>query len=72
MVASPSEQAVRNRRFSYLEFKNGPIPAALYDLENDPWETINLADAPAYAERRKEMADLLATGWKAALPPKIK
>ena len=35
-----------------------------------PWETINVADDPAYAEARQEMADLLKQGWKAALPQK--
>ena len=49
---------VRNRKYSYLEFKKGPVPAALYDLEKDPWETVNLADDPAYAKARQEMADL--------------
>lgn len=68
MVQSPAEQMVRNRRFSYLEFKNGPVPAALYDLQSDPWETINRADDPKFAQTRREMAELLAAGWKAALP----
>ncbi|MBI5387906.1 MAG: sulfatase [Verrucomicrobia bacterium] len=72
MVQSPNEQVVRNKRYSYMELKSGPVPAALYDLEKDPWETVNLADDPAYAEVRKEMATLLTTGWKAALPPATK
>ena len=68
MVENESSQVVRNRRYSYLEFQNGPVPAALYDLEKDPWETVNLADDPAHAKVRQEMADLLKAGWKAALP----
>ena len=68
MVETPDNQVVRNRRFSYLEFKNGPVPAALFDLEKDPWETKNLADDPAYAQPRQEMAALLKAGWRAALP----
>jgi arylsulfatase A-like enzyme len=48
------------------------VPAALYDLEKDPWETVNLADDPAYAKPRQEMADLLKQGWKAALPNRAK
>ncbi len=67
-VQSPGEQMVRNKRYSYLEFKGGPIPVALYDLEKDPWETINLADDPAHAKTRAEMAALLQAGWRAALP----
>ena len=56
------------RVFAFLEFKGGNVPVALYDLENDPWETINVADDPAYARTRAEMAALLQAGWKAARP----
>ena len=70
-VQSPDEQMVRNRRYSYLEFKNGPVPAALYDLQNDPWETRNLADEPSLATTRTEMAALLRAGWKAARPKAV-
>ncbi len=63
-------QAVRTKRYRYMEFsKKAPIPAALYDLEKDPWETVNLVDDPAYAEVRRELAELLHAGWQAALPP---
>jgi len=62
-------QCVRTTKYSYMEFTKGPVPAALFDLEKDPWETKNVADDPAYAEVRKEMADLLHAGWKKALPP---
>ncbi len=62
-------QAVRTKRYRYMEFsKKAPIPTALYDLENDPWETVNLVDDPAYADVQRELADLLHAGWKAALP----
>jgi arylsulfatase A-like enzyme len=67
-VQAPGEQMVRNRRYSYMEFKNGPVPVALYDLEKDPWETINLANDPAHATTRGEMAAMLQAGWKAARP----
>ena len=68
MVQSPDEQVVRNRRYSYMEFGKGPVTKALYDLEKDPWETINLAKDPAYSGVQKEMAGLLRAGWKSALP----
>jgi len=71
MVENENNQVVRNRKFSYLEFKNGPVPAALFDLGKDPWETINLADDPAYAKTRQDMAELLKAGWKAALPERV-
>ena len=57
MVQSPDEQVVRNKRYSYMEFKKGPV--AIYDLENDPWEIVNLANDPGYAKVRGEMAALL-------------
>lgn len=68
LVDSPDNQVVRTRRFSYMEFARGPVPAALYDLEKDPWETVNLAEDPAWAKERREMAALLKAGWRAALP----
>jgi uncharacterized sulfatase len=64
-------QVVRTRRYSYLEFRNGEQPA-LFDLEKDPWETVNVAGDPAYAETRRDMAALLQAGWRAALPPGVK
>jgi len=65
-------QVVRTKRYSYMELKRGAIPAAMYDLEKDPWETVNVVDDPAYAAARQEMAALLRAGWKAALPPGVK
>ncbi len=73
MVEDDSEfgQVVRTKKHSYLEFKKGPLRAALFDLEKDPWETVNVVDDPAYAAIRAEMAALLHAGWKAALPPSV-
>ncbi|OHB63280.1 MAG: hypothetical protein A2Y76_09265 [Planctomycetes bacterium RBG_13_60_9] len=68
MVENENNQVVRTRKFSYLEFKKGPVPAALFDLEKDPWETVNLVDDPTFAKARQEMAELLRAGWQAALP----
>lgn len=70
MVDGDGGQMVRTRRYSYLELKRGPVRVALYDLEKDPWETVNVADDPAYQAARREMAELLKRGWKAALPPR--
>ncbi|MBI4323644.1 MAG: DUF4976 domain-containing protein [Chloroflexi bacterium] len=69
---SESGQVVRTKKYSFLEFKKGERPAALFDLEKDPWETVNVVDEPAYAAVRRERADLLHAGWKAALPPGVK
>jgi uncharacterized sulfatase len=68
MVDESGGQVVRNRKFSYLELKKGPIPVALYDLEKDPWETVNVVHDPAYASARQEMANVLRAGWSAAVP----
>jgi arylsulfatase A-like enzyme len=70
MVDGDGGQMVRTRQYSYLELKKGPVLTALYDLQKDPWETVNLADDPAHADARRTMADLLRTGWQAALPPR--
>ncbi|MCX7819982.1 MAG: sulfatase [Kiritimatiellae bacterium] len=59
---------VRTAKYRYLEFEKGEMTAALFDLERDPWETNNVADDPAYAQIRAEMASLLRAGWRAALP----
>jgi len=60
---------MRTRRYRYTErlFK-GELVVELYDHETDPWETINLADDPASATTRAELAELFHAGWKAALP----
>ncbi len=68
MVEDENSQVVRNRKFSYMVFGKGPVPAALFDLQKDPWETVNLAGDPAYAKAQQEMAELLKAGWKAAIP----
>ena len=68
MVDGDGGQVVRTQKYSYLELKKGPVRTALYDLEQDPWETVNLANDPASAEARQELAELLKQGWKAALP----
>ncbi len=66
---NPDEQAVRTRTHSYLTFRDRATPAALFDLEKDPWETVNVANDPAHTAVREELAGLLRVGWKAALPP---
>jgi arylsulfatase A-like enzyme len=64
-------RCVRTRRYKYAEWSHkGETVRELYDLQADPWETVNLADEPAHSETAREHARLLRAGWKAALPPK--
>ena len=64
-------RAVYTRRYKYAEWQHrGQTLRELYDLENDRWETVNLAGDPAHAATVKEHAALLKGGWRAALPPK--
>lgn len=59
-----SQRALKNRQFKLLEYvidgRNNMTQ--LFDLDNDPWETSNLAFDPDHAERlnhlRKEMSQL--------------
>lgn len=62
-------RAVVTDRYRYAEwlYKNELI-TELYDLKQDPWETVNIVDRSDYATVRDEMAKLLKSGWKAALP----
>lgn len=63
-------RSVRTKQYNYIQWKKpSPVSVALFDLEEDPWETTNLADDPKYTQTRKEMAELLQQGWQAALPP---
>lgn len=61
--------SVRTKRFRYSEWKlKDSIEKEFYDLEQDPWEHINKAGDPACRAQINELADLLKSGWKAALP----
>ncbi len=57
-------QAVRTDRYRYVEWqkKDGTIVAReLYDMQNDPGETVNQADNPQLAEVVKTHSALIAT-----------
>ena len=61
MYLSGKLNAVQSRFFEPRE------PEALYDLENDPYETRNLAGNPEYGEHLDEMRTLLS-GWVKGMP----
>ena len=49
---------VRNREWKLVHFIDS-TDGQLFDLENDPGETINLWDDPAYVEKKRELLDVL-------------
>ncbi|MFZ5829322.1 MAG: sulfatase, partial [Planctomycetota bacterium] len=62
-------KAVVTDRYRYAEWPyKGELFVELYDLKDDPWETVNLADNPEYAKIRDEMAALLKADWKSVVP----
>ena len=48
--------------------RHSQLANLLFDLEKDPAENVNVARKPEYAEVVEEMRQVLADGWKAALP----
>ncbi len=54
---------IRDERFKYAHFGGG-LPPVLFDLVNDPDETINVAGEPGYATTRVDMAERLLA-WRA-------
>ncbi len=54
---------VRTETVKYVHFGTG-LPPLLYDLSNDPGETRNLADDPAWLSVRLECAERLLA-WRA-------
>ncbi len=61
--------SVRTKRHRYTEWQHkGDLIKELYDLQQDPWETVNLADRPDVADIQRQLASQLAAGWRGALP----
>ena len=55
----PPSQAVRTDRWLYVEYDRGLAPE-LYDTVADPAQQVDLAEDPAYAATRQELAQRLA------------
>jgi arylsulfatase A-like enzyme len=51
----PSSEGIRGERWKYFRYRLIDAPEELYDLQNDPMETINLAADPEYAKVLSEM-----------------
>ncbi len=58
-------QCIRSSRFKYIVFRDDPIEL-LFDMENDPGETVNLASEPEYQDTLHTHRRYL-TGWLAGL-----
>ena len=68
-------QAVRTDRWRYVEWQkaDGTIAAReLYDMQNDPGETVNLADKPEHAATVTEHSSLLAKRLAESPPAGLK
>lgn len=62
---------VRTKRYRltrYLDEDGNAILTELFDYDEDPHETRNWADDPAYATARKDLESLLASGWQGVRP----
>lgn len=55
------QRMVRSGRYKYVD--HGEHPAQLFDLDDDPGETRNLADDPAYGEVVARLAARARDGW---------
>ena len=64
--------AIRTSRYRYVEWRNWEskqvLARELYDHQEDPHETRNLADHATHQETLKTLSKLLTNGWQAALP----
>ncbi len=65
--------SARTDRYRYTEWQEretGRVAAReLYDHENDPGETVNLAPMPEFTKTITRLSNILNRGWEAALPP---
>jgi arylsulfatase A-like enzyme len=52
----PENEGLRTKRWKYIRwFKQQPVYEELYDLEDDPHETVNLVEDPEYSEKLDEL-----------------
>jgi arylsulfatase A-like enzyme len=64
------QRALRTKRWKLIHYNvRGKKQTQLFDLENDPWETNNLAEEPSQAERIGKMTDLLESMMEEAGDP---
>ena len=64
------QRALRTRHWKLILYNvQGKKNTQLFDMENDPWETNNLAEEPSQAERIGKMTDLLKSMMEEAGDP---
>lgn len=72
----PSSEAVRTDKWKYFRYRFIDAPEELYNLENDPMETKNLAPNPSYSSTlnymRKECDKLIKKYREVRILPFIK
>lgn len=61
--------SVRTERWRYTEWDEGRQGAELYDYENDPVESTNLAADPQYAATVAELKALIRANWSSPYRP---
>ncbi|MFN7933973.1 MAG: sulfatase [Bryobacteraceae bacterium] len=63
-------RSVRTKRYRYTEWHVPGVEDAveLYDHQNDPRETVNIATDPRNSALIAELRNTLKAGWRAALP----
>ena len=64
-------RSLRTARYRFTQWRAETelVASELYDYEVDPLVTRNVAGTPEYATIQAELTELLAGGWRAALPP---
>lgn len=64
-------RSIRTDRYRYTEWAEPdkePVGIELYDYEQDPHETVNLASWPHMADTAKALKGRLRAGWREAMP----
>lgn len=67
----PSSEGIRTERWKYFRYRLIKAPEELYDLQNDPFETNNLAGNLKYSRVIHQLRKRLDTGFKKYVSEKL-